>query len=172
MDEKKILALQVARHRAKKRLLLAELATEAAVPYPLMNKIERAQADPTIRTAHEDQRRAGLHGRRSAGAATGVEFVGVVGLHRQLWQRGDVGRQPEEGASLMTENLQFEPVEGHTRYDLCVTAPDGRTAWISVVTPTDAPAARAEGDVARASRVATKYLYDAEYRERVEEARV
>lgn len=49
-DAQRALAIQVARRRGIKGLLLAELAVKADVPYPLMVLIERGEADPTLRT--------------------------------------------------------------------------------------------------------------------------
>lgn len=47
---KRIVALNVAGRRARKGLLTAELAKATGLPLPLVHRIERAQANPTLRT--------------------------------------------------------------------------------------------------------------------------
>lgn len=49
-DARRNLALQIARRRASKGLLLSELAKEAALPYPLLKRLEDGAADPSLHT--------------------------------------------------------------------------------------------------------------------------
>ena len=47
---RRIVALNVAGRRARKGLLTADLATASGLPLPLVHRIERADANPTLRT--------------------------------------------------------------------------------------------------------------------------
>lgn len=47
---KRTVALNVAGRRARNGLLTAELAKVTGLPLPLVHRIERAQANPTLRT--------------------------------------------------------------------------------------------------------------------------